>query len=539
MRRLLLALLIALEPAAAFAFELDTPVTDSVTVVETLKALYDKTDPDVPFGAFVNRLNLQVGKGPFLAGVRYDTEAYFLEKEYYVRYIPEKFFFQYDQKPVLARLGDSYVRFGHGMTLSMLKRDEFGLDTTVQGALVKVATDYFEVEAIGGPVNPGDDSAFTPVRAQLEEPEFFDERDLVWGARMMAGHPQYFRAGGSCAGGLLRFDPDSDYADFERDDLFDLYSVIFEAPKMGGVGSIEGEYAWFEFINQKKSGIEDIRGEGRAAYLLSTWYIGPVTFVAEGTDYFRFGSPTDDEAFVFPYHEPPSMEYTDISFGHLPNFQDTIGGRGRADYTIPAIDLNVFVNYTNIQTHKVGPNDTPPADLAEHYQSKLPWETWIEHIFGGVDKNFANGASANALGGCRDIPEGRYVHGQAELNTPIVYPHSIDVKYRIKQFHGMAALQGSEYSDHEADLTYGYAPYFSLTGSYEWSDEPASGITSEKTDEEEGPNYWAVESVVQPAEWARISLGYGRYKGGLKCAGGVCRQTPPFEGFKSEFSFRF
>jgi hypothetical protein len=133
MKRLLPLLVLALVvPLPAWALELNTPVSDSLSIIETLKVLHDETVKDDAFWAVINRLNLVVAKGPFMAGVRYDTEAYLLPEEYYVRYLPEKFFFQYEESPFLARFGDSYARFSQGLTLSLLKRDEFGEDTTVQ-----------------------------------------------------------------------------------------------------------------------------------------------------------------------------------------------------------------------------------------------------------------------------------------------------------------------------------------------------------------------------------------------------------------------
>ena len=526
MKRLLSILLLALWlPLPALALELETPVSDSLSIIETLKVLRDNTVKDNEFWAVINRLNLVVAKGPFMAGLRYDTEAYFLSEEYYVRYIPEKFFFQYEEAPFLARLGDSYARFGQGLTLSLLKRDEFGEDTTVQGALLQLSHENVEFEALVGPVNLGDDSAFVPQRAQTEEPEFIDERDLIWGTHLEAGAPQYVMVGGNWVGATLRFDPESQFADYEEDDRVNLYSVTARAPVMGGVGSLEGEYSWLEYDDQREAKLDDLQWEGRGGHLAATWNIGPVTLLTEATDYFRF---------EFPYHDPPSMENTDMSFGHMPNFADAIGARGRVDYTIPGIDLGLFANYTNIQTH-----EEMPAELADHYSDRLSWLEWIEHSYGGLDKTFGNGAYVSGSGGYREIPEGRYVHGDAKISTPIVRPHSLTAEYKIKLFHGFDLLQGTEYADHESDLTYGYAPYFSLTGTYEWSDEPSGGIITLGAEEEDNPHFWAVETTVQPADWARLTLGYGRYKGGLKCAGGVCRQMPPFEGLRSEFALRF
>ena len=523
-RALFLAVFLMCIAASAAAFEWNTPVTDSVGIVESLRVLHDQTDPDNPFWATVNRLNLLVAKGRFLAGLRYDTEAYFLPEEYYLRYVPEKVFLQYERSPWLVRIGDSFVRFGEGLTLSLLQRDEFGEDTTIQGVLFHEASDYFDLDMLVGPVNPGDSSSFTPERAEQSEPDFIDERDLLWGGQFMAGHPRYLKVGASWVGGTVRYDPDSPLARFEEDDRINLFSFIANAPDMGGVGSVQGEYAWLERLDQRRE-IEDVEFEGRGAHLATTWYIGPVTMLLEGTDYYRFD---------WEYNDPPSMEYPKVSFGHLPNLEDAIGGRGRLDYMIPGLNLGLYANYTNIQTH-----EEMPTDLAGHYSGEIPWREWIEHTYGGFDRAFANGAMLSGAGGYREIVEGRWVHGELDLDMPIVHPHSLAAGYHAKQFHGFGVMRETDYASHEGVLAYGWSPYFSLTGTYEYSNEPVSGEITLNGGEAEDPHYWAVETMIQPVDWMRINLAYGRYKGGLKCSGGVCRMMPPFEGFKSEFVVRF
>lgn len=523
MRKSLLIVFLVLLPLSAQALEWQTPLTDSVTIFETLKINYDVTDEDNPFWAGINRLNLNVAKGPFLAGMRYDTEAYFLEEEYYVRYIPEKVFLQYQSDPFLLRFGDSYASFGQGLTLSLLKRDEFGEDTTIQGALLRINHEYFEFESLIGPVNPGDDRRFGPERAKVEEPEFIDERDMLWGARFMAG-PSMIKVGGAWVGGTLRKDETATFARLEEDDRINLYSAIIESPDLAGVGALSGEYAWLEYQDDKKE-LEDLEWEGRGAHLATTWYAGPVTVLLESTDYFRFD---------YAYNDPPSMEYPKMSFGHLPNYEDAIGGRGRVDYVVPVVDVGLYVNYTNIQTH-----EEMPLELADHYSSDLKWLEWIEHTYGGFDRTFGNGSTLTGAAGYREIVEGRYVHGELTFETPIVHPHSLQLEYLGKQFHGFGLMSEVDYASHEAIVSYGYNPYLSLVGSYENSDEPATGTVELGAEEEDDPHFWAAETVVKPTDWMQISLAYGRYKGGLKCAGGVCRPIPPFEGFKSEFAFRF
>jgi hypothetical protein len=539
-----LAALLALGAAtAASALEVNTPVTDSVNVIETLKFIRDITDPAQPFYAFVNRLDLQASKGPFAAGVRYDTEAYLLNSVYYVEYIPRKFFFQYDQKPIYARVGDFFARFGHGLTLSLLKQDEFGMDTTIQGGVFRASyQNFFEIEGLGGMVNLGDDVAFVPQRAEAPIPSFFNGRDVLWGGRLMAGDPQYVRVGGSWVGGTLRYDDTSAFAAYDRDNRINIYSAIAEAPHLGKAGSIEAEYAWMEYDEDHKNGVKNVLDEGRAAYLLSNWYLGPVTLILEGTDYYQFNyfqsSPNETIPGSSPvtYNSPPSLEYTDIAFGHLPNFVDAIGGRARVDYTIPGIDLATYVNYLRVESHP-----TQPATLAEHYESTKgnPWQTWIQHIFAGVDRVFSNGATATLYGGYREIVEGRFLHGQVNGATPIVFPWSINAEVQVKQFQGLGIDRSAQYYDQVNVLGLAYAPWVSLAGTYEWSNEPNGGIITLDAPKQNQPNFWNVEAIIVPAQWARIDIAYGRYIGGLVCSGGVCRQMPPFKGLKTEFMFRF
>ena len=71
--------------------------------------LHDQTDPNNPFWATVNRLNLLMSKGHFLASLRYDTEAYFLSDQYFVKYVPEKAFAAIVQ--ALAVVGAVYLLF--------------------------------------------------------------------------------------------------------------------------------------------------------------------------------------------------------------------------------------------------------------------------------------------------------------------------------------------------------------------------------------------------------------------------------------------
>jgi hypothetical protein len=78
-----------------------------------------------------------------------DGESRFRDSIY-----PAKLWITYAAPGVEVTAGDSYVQFGRGLMLSMRKIDELGIDTTVRGAKVQVTRDPFAVTAVAGLANP-------------------------------------------------------------------------------------------------------------------------------------------------------------------------------------------------------------------------------------------------------------------------------------------------------------------------------------------------------------------------------------------------
>src|SRR5262245_30821688 len=86
------------------------------------------------------RLNAQLARGPWLAGLRLDTATFLGEPvpDLEDRYRPEKAWVGFVGRELEAAAGDSYVSFGRGLALSLRKIDELGVDTTVRGAKLLV-----------------------------------------------------------------------------------------------------------------------------------------------------------------------------------------------------------------------------------------------------------------------------------------------------------------------------------------------------------------------------------------------------------------
>ncbi len=85
----------------------------------------------------------------YQAQTNYDNESRFQNSIY-----PAKLWLSFTQPGLEITAGDSYVQFGRGLTLSMRKVDELGIDTTVRGAKVELVKDPFAVTVVGGFANP-------------------------------------------------------------------------------------------------------------------------------------------------------------------------------------------------------------------------------------------------------------------------------------------------------------------------------------------------------------------------------------------------
>ncbi|MCZ7582313.1 MAG: DUF6029 family protein [Deltaproteobacteria bacterium] len=414
---------------------------------------------------------------------------------------------------------------GNGLLLSVVKRDEFGEDHTVRGGLWQWQDPegYVQLTALGGLFNEGDNLSFKPDRASEDEPRPEDQ-DNVMGGQISLGVPGWGFVDGRALTGTLRFEETTGLAGLERDDRYTLAGVGGRWLNLGGFGSVEGEYAWYD-LDDRKRVIDDREAEGRAAYGRLNLAFGDFSFIAEGQDYYRF---------TFPFAEAPILEFEKQTFGHLPDREDILGGRAYGEYSIPGIDVSVFVNYYHARKHEVVPDD-----LARHYEGK-DLDEWVEHTYGGAEKIWGNGAYVIGSGGYREEPEGRWVHGEFDAGVPVFERQEIALETRAKDFDGWRVFDGTDYGSYSIAPTWTYAGVASLTGRYEHSDEPlAAGTGQAFAQTGDDPDFWSAEARFQAKPTLDLRLFYGRIKGGLVCSGGVCRNVPPFDGFQTDVTLYF
>ena len=187
------ALASLLVPARALAVDVGAadgkPIQLDVTETSIVAQHFDARTPpgqalpgpttveDSGWGEWINRINAALRWEHWTVGVRLDSAVYWRRPadngSYATRYptytsiiqqdnesrfrdsiYPAKLWVTYAAPGLEVTAGDSYVQFGRGLTLSMRKVDELGIDTTVRGAKVKFEKDPFAVTVVAGFANP-------------------------------------------------------------------------------------------------------------------------------------------------------------------------------------------------------------------------------------------------------------------------------------------------------------------------------------------------------------------------------------------------
>ena len=522
--------ILLLLPLTAGAFPLDTPVTDSISIQENLKILWDKTanNPDLEFWGIINRLTLDVIKGPVLVGLRYDVDLAIETGETNALYRPRKYFLQIRQRNVNLYFGDFYSSMGRGLLLNVVKNDEFGEDTSIQGELFSVNTDYFSFRGLGGAINPGDPIRFTPEQAK-EEDIPYEDRDVLWGGEISTSWPGVVTASGRYIGAIIRTDEVAEVAEFECDNFHNLYGVSLEFPDIFGVASFYAEYAWLDLIDGRRGGLEDRYDEGRALYFAFNAFFGGFDFLLEGKDYYKA---------EFKYAEGANLEYQKVVFD-LTKYEDEIGLRSRAGYHLPVVDLYIYLNYLHTKTHEL-----MPKDLKGHYDqgNEYDWADGVQHLFGGLEKDFANSAFFDVNVGYRQDHLGRWNHAELYAGSPFLPRHSVEGAVQWREYQGIGIFETAHHGSELFSLSYAWSPYLNVTTQYEHSNEPQAGSTGESEFGGAGDtkeNFYSIEMLVKPKQDVSLRLFWGSVKGGLTCAGGVCRMVPSFEGFKADLALKF
>jgi hypothetical protein len=483
-----------------------------------------------------SRLNVDIGWRRWRAFTRFDTAAYplrppgacgpdattpvtlrsrFCNNPFYV----EKWGIEYNGRNVEAVLGDFYVSFGRGLTLSIRKIDELGIDTTLRGGKLVYHDDKLAATLVLGVTNMQnvDEATGRTIQDPAPEATFLRPvtapRDFIGGARVEYRFFDRVNVGAHQVGGMQALDSTSGQ---RRHDSFFLYGGTVDAPRL-----LPWLGLYFEGAGQLTSQA-DARDSGYALYGALTGYFGPVTLQLEVKDYVRYlpwraSVPGGFVEFApVQYLQPPTAERV-LTELQAPLF-DVRGPRLRADWRVNDW-LLLYASYGYFED-----DSQPSAPLTFHDPyagAELRWDRGQSHFFpsGGYRLEWN-----------RMLGEEHQHVGHIEWDGTQVLPHGLSVEMQgFVLLRSEPLLLVPPWTEGNAYLALKWTPYLVATVGYEWTTLQSTAATH---------NYFngALQWNITTASSIRVFAGGSR--GGLKCISGVCRVFPPFTGARLELVIR-
>ena len=456
-----------------------------------------RTYPQAGYTECIDQLDVTVSNRRLLAGARLDANLDLSPVEPELRL--QKRYIQYMAGGFQARAGDFYTSLGRGLVFSLLKVFEeegvdYVVDTTVDGGQVSFATGAFSSDVFGGWIDrPGDRSV----------------HDKVVGVGV-----------GSTWGGVGTVRVQGVSAEIEPGGEFKNHrvetgSISVELPELGGRAAVYGE---FSLMRRRTYPTEAPIG-GHGLYVGSKLNAGKYSFLFEIKDYKELN---------FEFGRPPLLESEDLDIV-ADQFDldrtDVSGVSARIDHYSPASQTLMYAKYLRI-------HDDPEA-----HRVYGRYERDIGHVLAGIEKKFAGGGYLHGLAGWRNedatpdfFPtEGGTIHDQVNVSWPLRSGWSVEGDWKHKVFNG----DSYNYSEIRTALSVHRSPRWVLSALYERTTDPAILFVSGKKD------YRAGQLEVRLPRGHSLRAFVGSTKGSVKCAGGVCRLFPAFEGVRVEAFVRF
>jgi peroxiredoxin len=450
------------------------------------------------YSQVINQLDLSVARGGALVGARFDSDLTFSPFDPSLRLA--KRYAQYSMKGFRARAGDFYASLGRGLVFSLLKVFEeegldYVIDTTVDGGQVSLGSGPLAGELFGG---------------WIDRPEDRSVRDKVVG-----GSVRWGKAGLGAVrvqGVSADLEPGAEFGSHR----VDQGSVSLELPDLGGIVEIYGE---FSLIRRRVYDTEE-PVDGHGLYLGSKLRLGDFSLLLELKDYKELN---------FEYSRPPLLESEelDILADQFDGDRTDISGySARLDYYLPGSRTLFFGKFLFL-------DDDP-----DNHRLYGSYDREISHLFAGVEKQFHNGGYLHGLAGWRwendtsiafMSTDGETFHHQLNASCPLGRGWSLEADWKHKVFDGRYV----DYSEIRSSLSLHKSPHWVVSALYERTTDPAIVFLTGKT------NWWAGQLEVRFAGGHALRLFVGSTKGSTKCAGGVCRLFPPFEGVRCEAFLRF
>jgi len=451
----------------------------------------------------INQFDLTVNWGDFLVGGRVDADVDF--SPYQGEYSLAKSFAEFNHRSFSLRAGDFYHTVGRGLSFSLLKTFEkegleYIIDTTVKGGKASLAYKQITAEVFGGWI-------------KREETAYLEEK-TIWDKVL-----------GGTLGLRLRNFADLKFnfvgSQIEKGTLTGtkeaaMESVTLEIPNIKEKARFYGEF----LLLQKRKWYKDYWLNGHGIYLESSFYLKNLTLLLEFKDY---------QNLDFEYNRPPLLESEQLPIvaSQFANYsKDITAAAGRVDYYFSKAATLLFARFSYF--------DDKPGYFPRT----------IAHFFAGYEKKFKETGWLTLIGGYRRenasslvfyYTAGNTVHYQGNLSYPLNKRLSLELDLEGKEFDGTISFgtRFNKYYERRSYVSLHYSPRFIFTFFFDQTDDPQI-MTFKKKE-----NWYGAQVEVKFSHAKSIRVFYGSNKGGVKCAGGVCKFFPPFEGLRVDAVLRF
>lgn len=437
----------------------------------------------------INQLDLTFSMGDYVAGLRADANLDF--SPWKDAYSLAKRFVEVDKKTVNLRLGDFYYTVGRGLAFSLLKTFEkegleYIIDTTVDGGKFSLVRTPFTAEVFGGWIDRKES----------------DVTDKVFGGRLGF----LWKNIGNINFNLMGSELGKGSAFGNRS--VTMGSLVLDVPQWSRVAKFFGEF----LILRKKRYYEESPISGHGLYLEAGVYWKNLNALVQLKDYRNLD---------FEYNRPPLLESEQIPIMANQFVLSAVrvsGVSGRLDYALPQASSVLFTQFSYQK-------DRPGAHRRD-----------VTHVFVGFEKKFGETGWLNVLAGYRDertdslvfyYTHGRTFHGRSNLSYPLTKRLSLELDLEGKTFDG----RYFRYDEWRSFLSFHYSPHWVATVFFDWTDDPEILFFKNKK------QWGGIQCEFRFGQAASLRVFYGSNKGGVKCAGGVCKFFPPFEGLRIDCLF--
>jgi hypothetical protein len=605
----------------AHAAGTDAP-TVSVTETTIVAQRFDARDNELPqdsgWGEWMNRLDAAIRQGRWSAGLRLDSAVYWRrpadhatdstietpaeiardgESRFRNSVYPAKLWATYSAPGVEVTAGDAYVQFGRGLTLSMRKIDELGIDTTVRGGKVQIARDPFAFTVVAGFANPARVDEASGRALFATSADSVDPRSPVFGsdrlvgAEIMAGRglpvtlsthavqfsrcaPFHYDAAGAIQTDVTQAPGSVVFGTCNAEDEATWLSSLpaapptlddkdvtmigqsLEMPSLGGHGKLYLEAAAQSRTPYDGAPVGAVppdagrNNTGNALYATLSLEAGPVTTTLEvksNRNFYPVAAAVDTsrapEFNVLAYSFVPPAEtptILDTEFGYFNACVN--GGRLRAD--LQASDT-LLVYAQGIFASTKTENTAGGCDERGRVVSSLPAAAVTNTVWdgiAGVEWTFdAENSHVFASAGAREDTTGagdfyyRERHLEYSIAKVLGGPFSIEVQgfHRLRWETNKNAYPespGVEHWWHEGEnyIAFKIAPAWVLSQGFEYT-----------TFYGDPTYYFNGSALYRFSSGSNVRVFLGQQRGAFRCASGICRFFPPFEGARVELTLRF